>query len=184
MQLQSDNSHNVPLNGQVNNSGEIKIIHCINTAAWAANRPHEKEANLNPKCINSVLSRRCTAPYPLQLAASGRWKGPSVPARRCSHGHFHLLPSPSRSRSCLFFFSRVSDTPQQYSSPSLQIGVGHRWRIGWCASQLLLSSWNAPRGDFALNLWGICTGFRIDFSKSVISAWITAVQKWELLTQT
>lgn len=32
MQQQSSNSHNVSLNGQVNNSAEIKIIHCINTA--------------------------------------------------------------------------------------------------------------------------------------------------------
>lgn len=32
MQQQSNNSHNVSLNGQVNNSGEIKLIQCITTA--------------------------------------------------------------------------------------------------------------------------------------------------------
>lgn len=105
MQKQSNNSHNVSLNGQVNNSGEIKIIHCINTASWAVSRTHihEKETNLNPKDINSVLSRRCTAFYLLQLAAPVQWKGSSVPAWQ-SRRNFHLLSIPSRSRSCSLFF--------------------------------------------------------------------------------
>lgn len=103
MQQQSSNSDNVSLSGQVNNSGEIKISHCINTAAWAVNRRDEKEANLNPKGINSALSGRCAATYLLQLAAPGRWKGPSAPARQSSR-NFHLLSGPSRSRSCSCFF--------------------------------------------------------------------------------
>lgn len=59
MQQQSDNGHSVSLNGQVNNSGEIKIIHCINTASRAVNRTrsHEKQSSLDPKGVGCVLWR-------------------------------------------------------------------------------------------------------------------------------
>lgn len=107
MQRQSNNSRNVSLNGQMNNSGEIKIIHCVNTAGWAVNRTHfhEKETNLNPKSINRVLSRRCTAVYLLQLAAPVRWKGSSVPEWQSRRISICFLFPAEAGAACFFSWS-------------------------------------------------------------------------------
>lgn len=59
VQHQPNNDHNVSPNGQINSSGEIKIIQSVNAAGWAVNGAHShgKWDNLNPRGVNSVLSR-------------------------------------------------------------------------------------------------------------------------------